>query len=85
MGILGQPYCGIGATIRIGREILCLPYAGFLVLQCNQTSVMLDLKELLEDVLIYMGYKLDVYTTSLETSYYKKTPLVKKLFDNIRS
>ena len=27
--ILGPPYCGIGATIRIGREILCLPYAGF--------------------------------------------------------
>ena len=29
LGILGLPYCGIGATIRIGREILCLPYAGF--------------------------------------------------------
>ena len=29
LGILGPPYCGIGATIRIGREILCLPYAGF--------------------------------------------------------
>ena len=27
--ILGSPYCGIGATIRIGREMLCLPYAGF--------------------------------------------------------
>ena len=22
--------CGIGATIRIGREMLCVPYAGFL-------------------------------------------------------
>ena len=31
LGILGPPYCGIGATIRIGREILCLPYAGFLL------------------------------------------------------
>ena len=30
LGILGPSYCGIGATIRIGREILCLPYAGFL-------------------------------------------------------
>ena len=30
MGILGPPYCGIGATIRIGREMLCLQYAGFL-------------------------------------------------------
>ena len=29
-GILGQPYCGIGATIRIGQAMLCLPYAGFL-------------------------------------------------------
>ena len=29
-GILGPPYCGIGATIRIGQEMLCLPYAGFL-------------------------------------------------------
>ena len=28
-GILGPPYYGIGATIRIGREMLCLPYAGF--------------------------------------------------------
>ena len=32
LGILGPPYCGIGATIRIGREMLCLPYAGFLIL-----------------------------------------------------
>ena len=31
MGILGPPSYGIGATIRIGREILCLPYAGFLL------------------------------------------------------
>ena len=28
-GILGPPYCGIGATIRIVQEMLCLPYAGF--------------------------------------------------------
>ena len=28
-GILGPPYNGISATIRIGREMLCLPYAGF--------------------------------------------------------
>ena len=24
--ILGPPYCGIGATIRIGQEMLCLPF-----------------------------------------------------------
>jgi hypothetical protein len=29
-GILGPPSYGIGATIRMGREMLCLPYAGFL-------------------------------------------------------
>ena len=29
-GILGSPYCSIGATIRIGRAMLCLPYAGIL-------------------------------------------------------
>ena len=29
--ILGPTYCGLGATIRIGREIRCLPYAGFLL------------------------------------------------------
>ena len=29
-GILGPPYCGISATFRIGREIQCLRYAGFL-------------------------------------------------------
>ena len=28
-GILGTPSYGIGATIRIGREMLCLLYAGF--------------------------------------------------------
>ena len=29
--ILGPRYCGICATIRIGREMLCLPYAEFLL------------------------------------------------------
>jgi hypothetical protein len=31
LGILDPPSYGIGSTIRIGREMLCLPYAGFLV------------------------------------------------------
>ena len=30
LGILGPHFYGIGATIRIGREMLCLPHAGFL-------------------------------------------------------
>ena len=29
LGILGPPYCGIGATICIGQEMLCLLYAIF--------------------------------------------------------
>ena len=29
LGILGPPYCGIGAPVRISREMLCTPYAGF--------------------------------------------------------
>ena len=32
LGIFGPPSYGIGATIRIGREMLCLPYAGFFLL-----------------------------------------------------
>ena len=33
-------YHMIGATIRIGREILCLPYAGFLVYTfLSQTNI----------------------------------------------
>ena len=37
LGIFGPPYCGIGATIRIGREMLCLPCAGFFLtaLECS--------------------------------------------------
>ena len=37
--ILGPPYCGIGATIRIGREMLCLPYAGFLIRRLGEVEV----------------------------------------------
>ena len=37
-GILGPPYCGIGATIRIGREMLCLPYAGFLLFHAERVK-----------------------------------------------
>ena len=37
-GILGPPSYGIGATIRIGRELLCLPYAGFFHTETNIKS-----------------------------------------------
>ena len=29
LGIFGPPYRGIGATIPIGQEMLCLPYVVF--------------------------------------------------------
>ena len=35
---LGPPSYGIGATIRIGREMLCLPYAGFFLIQTSTPS-----------------------------------------------
>ena len=38
-GILGPPYYGIDATIRIGREMLCLPYAGFFIYVLSNASV----------------------------------------------
>ena len=36
---LGPPSYGIGATIRIGREMLCLPYAGFFSSSKRHTQV----------------------------------------------
>jgi hypothetical protein len=42
LGILGPHYCGIGATIRIGREMLCLPYAGFLQYQTTLAHNMIQ-------------------------------------------
>ena len=36
---INSPYCGIGATIRIGREMLCLPYAGFFFKDIIRTPV----------------------------------------------
>ena len=38
--IPGPPYCGIGATIRIGREMLCLLYAGFFL---NMTGFFINM------------------------------------------
>ena len=36
LGILGPPSYGIGATIRIGQEMLCLPYAGFFLMNLDK-------------------------------------------------
>ena len=32
-GILGPPYCGIGASIHVGQEMLSLPNAGFFLIE----------------------------------------------------
>ena len=42
LGVLGPPYCGIGATIRIGREMLFLPYAGFFLNILLQENICLS-------------------------------------------
>ena len=42
MAILGPPYCGIDATIRIGREMLCLPYAGFFLVEIWSLSILIS-------------------------------------------
>ena len=44
-GILGPPYCGIGVTIRIGREIICLPYAGFFLIEILKFEMLENKKE----------------------------------------
>ena len=41
--ILGPPYCGIGATIRIGWDIRCLPSAGFFILATSTPSQVVPL------------------------------------------
>ena len=40
LDILGPPSYGIGATIRIGREMLCLPYAVFFLIMLITTGYM---------------------------------------------
>ena len=39
LGILDPALCDIGATIRIGREMLCLPYVGFFLLQWRTIKI----------------------------------------------
>ena len=53
---LGPPSYGIGATIRIGREMLCLPYAGFFLYKSASYS------------LFRHKYLFDTYTYTLDFS-----------------
>ena len=42
LGIFGPPSYGIGANIRIGPDMLCLPYAGFfknMILKLAETKL----------------------------------------------
>ena len=45
-GILGPPSYGIGATIRIGREIQCLPYAGFFLVKTAFMMMPIDARNI---------------------------------------
>ena len=78
LGILGPPYCGIGAPIRIGREMLCLPHAGFFLNTLFNTVVILpnpcfpwlnmssSLRDLVKQILcLYFGYIVILVVASL--------------------
>ena len=71
LGILGTPYCGIGATIRIGREMLCLPYAGFLV--ATFATVKITLSSLCK---FHNTQILPQYFVSVDLRYFPNFPML---------
>ena len=40
LGILGPLYCDIGATIRIGQEMLCLTYEEFFYTNMSEPKIL---------------------------------------------
>ena len=62
-GILGPPSYGIGAIIRIGRDMLCLPYAGFFSIACrvslflNESHTLFDQKSPVHMVKGHTGWQ----------------------------
>ena len=69
-GILGPPSYGIGATIRIGREMICLPYAGFLSCKTmfivpTLCSVSLKKQEAPGDLCVFPSATSDVWCAQL--------------------
>ena len=56
-GILDPPYCGIGATIHIGQEMLCVPYAGFFFYTVPSAN---------SYFFIYIEFCLKYYTPSID-------------------
>ena len=80
MGILGPPYCGIGATIRIGREILCLPYAGFFLVIYRTSRKKLTAKKLsISDKYARKVWKTSLFANKLAKQFpATKSMLIKK-------
>ena len=66
--------CGIGATIRIGREILCLPYAGFFF-KASLRWLLIGLTWVTPQPSAYV----DSLRPKLVFSYYLKLPVHHKL------
>ena len=68
--ILGPPYCGMGATIGIGREILCLPYAEFFLLTFeNKARGQIRLFAGLRCSYCAVSLQCTMYSVSTETTF----------------
>ena len=61
LAILCPPYRGISATIRIGREMLCLPYAGFLLDWLELRNLRLAVTRLLLSLYVLVPSEIFVY------------------------
>ena len=85
-GILGSPYYGIGATIRIGPEMLCLPYAGFF-LRILAPSPILLLDCLFSSQLLNIIYALISLILSLQRPQFcivvKRSPIPANIIQDI--
>ena len=68
LGILGPPYCGIGATIRIGREIRCLPHAGYFLAHYALFVKKIWRTQLLRQFLVHIWICLNIQVVISESS-----------------
>ena len=87
-GILGSPSYGIGATIRIGQEMLCLLYAGFFFFKLTFWGGGVGVNANLETVyiLIFWGdpsLKSWVSKTTFDIFERKKSPSLPISFQNV--
>ena len=54
---IGPFFDASGATICIGREVRCLPYAGFLMLIPNDVIYILVMQEVVHNIYLMLTYK----------------------------